>query len=160
MWQDCVNIALLFVSLLSGVTSYASSKFASSIQILRSSASPHPIFYFVSCLMPLALKLPVGTTPISLLISELQPQPCCFVSFLPKCHCFLHYFLKNIIYIVSVGFSGPLWQQFVMQFLKRQGKTPLKNLAHEEKMEETPGEEIQSKILPPWMSRGVIKNNE
>lgn len=43
---------------------------------------------------------------------------------------------------------------------RRQGKSPPKTLAHEEKMEETLGEDIQRENLPPWMSKDAIENNE
>lgn len=61
-----------------------------------------------------------------------------------------------------MGCTGPQRQQFVMQpkSTRRQGKTALKTLTHQEKMKETPGEEIQSETLPAWMSRSVIENNE
>ncbi len=48
----------------------------------------------------------------------------------------------------------------MLQVPETQGETSFKTLLHEEKMEETPGEEIQSEILPSWMSRGAIENNE
>lgn len=60
------------------------------------------------------------------------------------------------------GFTGLQWQQFESQaeILRIQVETPFKTLVHKEKMDETPWEEIQSQILPPWMSRGLIENNE
>lgn len=73
-----------------------------------------------------------------------------------------YFCMAHITYKVSVEFTVLQEQQFTMQpmFQRWQGKTPLKTFAHKEKMEETPGEEIQSEILPLWMSRGLIEYNE